>query len=467
MQLVTCPHDPPYVRQCCPHLLVEPDIPDRVRSFTGAGTEYHWLCPACADMADPALVDICATCDLQIAPGPFDPAPYRGSPEIRERPSQLHFEHVDVSLNPPLPGDLVGVTAIEAKPHHWLGLCHRGELVHIDFSTRTWHSPLSLERTDEGAMFGEKRYPEAIAHQLRLADSPRPSSKLSGAPASHRLVLRDRATRLPVLLVASITGQYVAVCNRWGERGVVFDLDDNRHCLDLKRHYRAEESDFPAAFAESPAGTILIHGTAWNRLDVTQMSTLKVLTARENPVYQKGESSPHYLDYFHGGLSVSTEGNWMLDNGWVWAPVGLVATWSLASWVSGNVWESEDGPSKRRLCHRAYLWDAPVTWLDDRTVAVWGFGEDDEWMLDAVRIFDVQTGEQSKWFAGPAGNLAFDRYLFCFGESLGTSIWDVETGERLLKDETTRPIAYHRGDSSFLSISNGAFRLSRLAHDSR
>lgn len=84
-------------------------------------------------------------------------------------------------------------------------------------------------------------------------------------------------------------------------------------------------------------------------------------------------------------------------------------------------------------------------------------------MLDAARIFDVQTGEQIRWFAGPAGNLVFNRYLFSFAESMGTSIWDIETGERLLRDEVTRPVAYHRADSSFLSILNGSFRISRLA----
>src|SRR5439155_21553756 len=143
------------------------------------------------------------------------------------------------------------------------------------------------------------------------------SSRLNGVPASQRLVMRDRATRLPVLMVSSTSRRYLAVCNRWGERGIVLDLETGRTCLELKRNYHAEQSDFPVAFAESSRGPLLIHGTAWNRLDVTQMSTVKLLTPRESPAYKKGEPSPHYLDYFHGGLSVSPAGNTILNNGWV------------------------------------------------------------------------------------------------------------------------------------------------------
>ena len=463
IQVASCPHDPPYVRKCCVHLLAEPDIPERVRFFTGTGTEYHWRCPACADVGAPPLVEICAACDRKIHPGVGDRAPYHGRPAIQEIPTQLRFDHRDVSFNPPLL-DLVGLVPVESEADTWLALTRSGQLARIDFSSHRWQPILTLERTD-GALFGEDGYPEAIAMHVRLADmaaSQPPSSKLTGVPASQRLVIRDRATRLPNLLVASAAGRYVAVCNRWGERGIVLDLETGRPCFELKRNYHAEQSDFPVAFAESALGPLLIHGTAWNRLDVTQMSNLKLLTPRESPAYNKGEPSPHYLDYFHGGLSVSPGGNWILDNGWVWHPVGVVATWRLTSWIDGDVWESEDGPSKRRLCFRDYLWDAPCAWIDDQTVAVWGIGDDDEWMLDAARIFDVRSGDEIRWFPGPAGNLVFDRYLFSFGESLGTAVWDVRTGERLLKDEETRPIAYHPTGHSFLSAVEGGFRVSRL-----
>ena len=42
-----------------------------------------------------------------------------------------------------------------------------------------------------------------------------------------------------------------------------------------------------------------------------------------------------------------------------------------------------------------------------------------ELMVDATRVFDVATGEERRWFAGPARKFAYDSYLFSFGESLG------------------------------------------------
>lgn len=83
-------------------------------------------------------------------------------------------------------------------------------------------------------------------------------------------------------------------------------------------------------------------------------------------------------------------------------------------------------------------------------------------MLDAVRIFDARSGKELRWFAGPAGRLAFDNYLFSFGETIGTSVWDVTSGERLLADEGTRPLRYHPCARVFLSMGDVGFTLSRL-----
>jgi hypothetical protein len=84
-------------------------------------------------------------------------------------------------------------------------------------------------------------------------------------------------------------------------------------------------------------------------------------------------------------------------------------------------------------------------------------------MIPAVRLFDVRHGQQEQWFYGPErGLLVFDQYLFSASEK-GMSVWDVETGERLLHDPTLNPISYHRLTKQFLSIlPDGSFRLSRL-----
>src|SRR5262249_1893816 len=44
-----------------------------------------------------------------------------------------------------------------------------------------------------------------------------------------------------------------------------------------------------------------------------------------------------------------------------------------------------------------------------------------------------------------------------------TTVWDADTGERLLLDPDTRPVSYHRSTKTFLTpLPNGEFRLSRL-----
>jgi len=71
--------------------------------------------------------------------------------------------------------------------------------------------------------------------------------------------------------------------------------------------------------------------------------------------YKNGEERPpHYLDYFHGALHVNPKGSHVLDDGWIWHPLGVPTTWSLQRWVTENPWESEDGPSKLDTCARNY-----------------------------------------------------------------------------------------------------------------
>jgi hypothetical protein len=136
-----------------------------------------------------------------------------------------------------------------------------------------------------------------------------------------------------------------------------------------------------------------------------------------------------------------------------------------------NRWESEDGPSLKSLCGRAYFWDGPWCWIDARTLAVWGYGRDDEWLIPAALVFDVVSGHEIRWFPGPeiapkneiypeerrpVGWFEFDEYLFSVSPERGTAVWDVVTGERLLEEPDFRPRCYHRGARRFLSLPGGA-----------
>lgn len=159
----------------------------------------------------------------------------------------------------------------------------------------------------------------------------------------------------------------------------------------------------------------------------------------------------------------------------MWHPWGCVWTWSLERWLSDNVWESEDGPTRKRLVDRSYFWDGPLCWIDDATVAIWGWGHDDEWLVPAVQIFDVQSGKRLSYFAGPkttlprnspssmfAQALYFDKYIFAVDDKSGTTVWDVASGERLHHDPALLLVNYHPTSKEFLSIDSDGIKLSRL-----
>jgi len=116
-----------------------------------------------------------------------------------------------------------------------------------------------------------------------------------------------------------------------------------------------ETVPFSFGFASWQGRVVVIHRTAWNRLDVSDASTGQFLSERGPTGYQAGEQRPqHYLDYFHGALYLSPKGTRILDDGWVWHPVGIPAVWSVEQWLSGKVWESEDGETRREVCARTY-----------------------------------------------------------------------------------------------------------------
>jgi hypothetical protein len=127
--------------------------------------------------------------------------------------------------------------------------------------------------------------------------------------------------------------------------------------------------------------------------------------------------------------------------------------WDVQSWLRDNAWDSEDGPSWRALCQRAYHWDTPMCWTGKNLLAVSGIGSDDEAMLPGVRIFDVSTGAEAGAFAGPAGA------LFAAGGRLYSAApacfeaWDPLTGERTGTIPGFVPASYHSAAGELAGIS--------------
>jgi len=409
---------------CCHLLEAEPD--NSYRQFTGAGIAYNLLCGKCVKN----LEDLPQTL-REVSPEQFKEwDDYRwqgfiGQPTFSHRDSDLVFAHQLAQLHNPLPGKVLSIRARNGTDSSiWIAVLSSSEIVEIDLAGLTFHSLAQIQ--PETLQVSEK----TILHL---------------SPDNHM----------------------AAVVNDRESDGIVIDFSSGRVTMLLNRgDYHPEQTPFPAAFFRSNGRTLLIHGTAWNRLDISDPQTGQLLTERTPTAYHQGEPRPeHYLDYFHSLPVVSPNAEWVAEDGWIWHPEGATRIWNLRAWLTENVWESENGKSVKWWNWREYRWNASLCWINEKMLAVWGFGDDDNWMIPAVQLFDAEAGKWLRWFAGPKeGALYFDTYLFSTSAE-GTDVWDIETGERLLHESDLAPQAYHRDTKQFVTaLPDGLFRLSRLVN---
>jgi hypothetical protein len=358
-----------------------------------------------------------------------------GRPEIRVRSEPFEATIVETTLPAALGwvDDLAPIAASSSST--WVLLTESGALVRLDAGTREW------TRRGESTVRAEPdREPWA------------------GQAMRRRLHVSSR-------------GELAAVVNDYGRWGEVVDLRSGSATLSLDGGDYCEETvPFSFAFAELRGRTFAIHRTDWNRLDISDPATGELLSARGPTRYAAGEPRPeHYLDYFHGALLVSPSSTRVLDDGWVWHPVGLPSVWSLEKWLE-NVWESEDGQSRMDLCARNSSWNGPFTWIDDERAVVGGLGEDDADMVAGARVFDVTSrgdpgpgwrpdlpwAREIASFAGPAGAFFSDgKWLFSADET-GLSRWDPITGERTGHVPGFRPSHHHRGARELVELRDAA-----------
>lgn len=235
-----------------------------------------------------------------------------------------------------------------------------------------------------------------------------------------------------VRLHASRRGEFAAVCRDFGQFGEVVDLRTGKVTLSLDAGaYHAETVPFSFAFADIDGQVVAVHRSEWNRLDLSDPATGQLLSVRE-------QTKEHALDYFHGELYVSPDHRHILDDGWVWHPVGIPAAWDLERWRMDNPWESEDGPSRVTLCIRAYYWNGAMAWIDERRVAIDGLGDDEKDMEDGARIFDITTklpeeenARELFSFKGPRGRFFGSRGRLYCADPAGLTVWNPETGEQI------------------------------------
>ena len=422
MPTLDCGHGAAPAGRVCEHLLAAPNA-NHFQWFMGRGLAFDLACEPCArgGRAD-ALRSACPACFARVtSEGSW--TGIAGEPEVRARPTALHVRHETVSVPALTPGEVLDVQPVRAFDRdRWVVLTRDGRLTRLDLDRGTATPQFQLP-------------PDAVALDEEVS------------------------------LHLSAAGDLAAVVQTRGLTGCVVDLAAGRLTVPLARNdYHPEHCPFPAAFAEAGGRTVLIHATDWCRLDVSDPRTGELFTPRTRAAAPPGGRPDHDLDYFHGRLTVSPTGEYVADNGWVWHPYGVVSAWSVRRWLEANPWEAEDGPTRGDLCGRAYFWDGPLCWAGPTRLAVWGYGEDDEWLLPAVRQFDAATGAETGWFPGPRGDLAFDGVLFAFDPREGTAVWDVDTGERLHADPNLRPRRYHPGRKAFLTLGDdGLYVVSRLA----
>lgn len=302
----------------------------------------------------------------------------------------------------------------------WIVLKGSGELIHVDFDSRSMQS---VARVEDG---GFDRKKEAF---LRVSDN----------------------------------GRFVALANQQGLKGVVIDLSTGRQTMSLEREdYYSEHCPFPIAFFQRAGKTLLVHSTLWNRVDISDPATGELMTSRVSPTYQDRKTRPeHYLDYFHGSLLPSPNGEWIADNGWVWHPMGIVRTWSVERWLNDNPWESEDGPTAKGLTYQDN-WDDPICWIDQRTLGAWTSVEtSDEHEKLVFGFFDVESGEQKKVLDIPKGRIFVEgTHLFVSKTPYkGVAIWEIESGKNLENDVRVNAVKYHQGAKQFWGFGNNLIHL--------
>ncbi len=249
--------------------------------------------------------------------------------------------------------------------------------------------------------------------------------------------LDRRKLDLSLKIEIKVSKRYVVVYNNIGQFGYVFDMNLSEYILDIDRKdYHNQHCQFSISFIND----MLIHGTDWNKLDVTDLKNGRSILEKEGDMG----------DFFSCGISTSAK--YIVNNGWVWHPVGAIAYWDIQSWLDGELDELSD----KFVLPTDYLWDRSICWIDDTNIAVYGFCNDDIYVIDGVIIVNLESGSISNWFPGPSGKLFYDKYIISLDK--GMSIWRI-SGERVFYSDSINPDLYVE-DGKFIEIlDNGRLRL--------
>lgn len=165
---------------------------------------------------------------------------------------------------------------------------------------------------------------------------------------------------------------YICIVQQKGTEGIVLHLSNPSFQKRLNRgDYCVEHCSFPIAFYTIDNQTFLIHGTDWNRLDITCLETDKLSTDR----IVDYETKSNYFDYFHSSLSISPDEKHFTSNGWIWHPYGQNTLYSIDDFLK-NFELSHQNIDLAEDCY-SFDWDRPLCWVDENTLAI-GFSKNTE-----------------------------------------------------------------------------------------
>lgn len=415
---MACEHEPKVARVCA-HLATE-----YCEVYGGRGLAHDLVCPACAEAGTAATARVCAACAARAIAGLAWNAELGvvGAPALAQRDAELTFSHERVELVGRLPAPILDLQPAPGAAPVFYGFLADGGLYRIDLAARS-----------------HRRVADLAARRLHKARA--------------------------VALVVAFSGEVAGVVNDEGGHGALVALDDGRETLALARGDFGHGDRFPLALVARGGRTLALHATRWNRLDLSDALTGELLTARSYGDVAEGQRPAHYLDFRHGRLVTSPDGARVADAGAREDGLAYVASFALEAMLAANPWESEDGTSRREHLPRWYAAQPPMVWLDERQLAVWGYGPSEACLIDAVCVCDAASGALLRWFPGvPRGELvAAGPYLVALTPD-GAQVFDPDSGVRLLDDRSLVPQRYHPGAGAFVSTNPGGdfFVLSRL-----
>lgn len=162
-------------------------------------------------------------------------------------------------------------------------------------------------------------------------------------------------------------GRFICIAQKHGLLGVVLDLENEKFQKDLKRgEYLVDHCRFPIGFYPFQDRTHLIHGTDWNRLDITCLETDELLTDR----IVDFESQKNYFDYFHSSIVVSPDFSQFTSNGWVWHPFDIITVYPVEAFIQRYEASHLDVKIGDFGERGGYNWDRPLCWLNNFTLGI-------------------------------------------------------------------------------------------------